>query len=203
MIDRVQWASFRVLWRRLGLWRALRVGMALQKAERRGEPFADLPPATDEKERGSRAQAGPAILLFRALKTTGYVQALELTSEAIEAGAIAFLSQSIGPIRREELEALSPAEREAWVQDVGAKFPNAEVRWDEVSGEAVRFTVTSCRFVRLCHEVGAPELAPLFCKGDATFFGGVQKGVELVRPSTLASGGAHCDFNLQWIEEPE
>ena len=69
--DAIDRAAFRVLWGHLGLWRALRLGVSLQRRVDRGEPFADLPPATDAREAGSRAQAGPAVLLYRLLRERG------------------------------------------------------------------------------------------------------------------------------------
>jgi Amt family ammonium transporter len=51
-------------------------------------------------------------------------------------------------------------------------------------------------------EAGVPELAPVFCKGDARFFGTVEPDVELIRPTMIATGGARCDFTLRFAERP-
>jgi hypothetical protein len=72
------------------------------------------------------------------------------------------------------------------------------MRWDEVSDERVRLTVTRCLFPGLCEAVGATEVAPLLCQGDAVYFGEVLGTVELSRPQTLAEGGDCCPFELRW-----
>jgi hypothetical protein len=142
VLDATERAALVVLARRLGWVGALRVGLAVERARRRGEPFADLPPATDAKESGSRAQAGPAILLFRALRDrVGAEAARSITGEAVSAGAITFLRASLGPLRRAELAALDDAGRRAFAADRADRFPNATLTWDEVSAERVAFTV--------------------------------------------------------------
>ena len=56
-------------------------------------------------------------------------------------------------------------------------------------------------FVRLCREAKVPELTPVFCAVDASYFGGVEPAVSLERPTTLAQGGPCCDFRLQFVDE--
>lgn len=195
-------AAFGVLRRRFGLLRALAIGFALERRVVRGEPFAHLPPPTDDKARASRAQIGPAIVLFGLLvERYGDPTALEVTAAVVEAAAVAFLQETIGPLRRADLARLAPAERDAFVRERMARFPNADVRFEHIGADEVRFTVTACRFVRLCHAAGCPELAPLFCAGDATFFGGVEPDVVLLRETTLAVGGDRCPFVLRYADE--
>jgi hypothetical protein len=62
----------------------------------------------------------------------------------------------------------------------------------------VKFTISRCRLVELVLQAGKPELAPLFCQGDARFFGSVEPDVELLRPDTIARGGASCPFTIQF-----
>lgn len=194
-------AALRVLVEELGWFGALRVGASVQLAGLRGQPFADLPPATDRKERGSREQAGPAILLFRALtRRVGDVEALRVTGRAVEVGSIAFLSRTLGPLDRDALEAMDDAERDAWARTKADAFPNADVEWKEVGRRRVVFEVTSCRLVQLVAHAGHPELADLFCAGDARYFGEAEPGTELIRPTTIASGGDRCRFTIQATE---
>ena len=54
--------------------------------------------------------------------------------------------------------------------------------------------VVSCRFVTLCEQVGAPELAPLFCAADLAYF--VEGPIRLERPKTLAGGDDCCEFRF-------
>ena len=199
IFDRTTWAALAILRRHLGLWTALRAGLAVEKRVGAGEPFADLPPATDEKEAGSRAQLGPALVLYDELsQRVSADRARQITAEVVEIGAHIFLRQSIGRLDRAHLATLDEAGRRAYVEARIARFPNADVRVEVVEPERVRFTVTSCRFVRLCREVGMSDLAPIFCAGDASYFGGIEPDVELIRPETLALGGAACPFELRY-----
>lgn len=199
LFDPMEKAALRVLAGHLGWIRALWYGLNVRNRVRRGEPFAHLPAPLTEKEAHSRAQAGPAIVLYRRLRRAiGPEDAVGITTDAVEASALVFLQQTIGPLDRGALTAMSPDDRLAFLKDKGNRFPNATIRWEQVEAERVRFTVLDCRFVSLCAEAGHPELAPIFCKGDAEFFGGVEPGVTLIREETLAAGGRRCPFVLQW-----
>jgi hypothetical protein len=142
------------------------------------------------------------VLLLRALRDrVGAEAARAITGEAVAAGAIAFLRAALGPLRRAEIAALDDAGRRAFAADRAARFPNVTLAWDEVSPDRVAFTVTRCRLVELVAHAGHPELAPLFCAGDAAWFGGVEPGVLLDRPETIAAGGAACRFSLRFAPE--
>ena len=83
----------------------------------RGEPFRSFPKAQDWRERGSRDQAGPAIVLYRALaRRIGTQRALEVCGKVIERGAVMFLSHSVGRLQRAEIAKLSESEREAFAK---------------------------------------------------------------------------------------
>jgi len=171
-------------------------------AQARGEPFRHMPAPVDERERLCRRQVGPAVLTQRALRRwLGTERALEITREIVIAGTVIFLEHAIGPLERDEVMSQSPEEREAMVRRLGERFFNADVRWDEISDKAVRFTVERCRFPALCEAGGAPEVAPLLCLGDAVYFGEILGTVDLVRPHTLADGGDCCPFELTWRPE--
>ena len=192
----------RVLWRRLGLRATLSLGAKLEWARRRGEPFERLAPPVDEREQQSRQQIGPAILLYRALLDRGMPrdQALSLVEEVILEATLAFLGRTIGPLRRADLEALDDQERGHFVRRLGRRFFNATLRWDTVAADQVAFTVTHCHFPSLCAAAGHPELAPLFCKGDALYFGQVEPDVLLERPHTIAGGAPTCPFTLRYSD---
>ncbi len=195
-------AALAVLRARLGTPRALSLGLRLTMAKLSGAPFKDLPPATGRDEKLSRAQIGPAILLYRLLQDRGMGQAeaFALVREVVLAAGVAFMGQTLGSLTRAELQALDEAGRQAFVHERGRRFFNAELRWDEVSADAVRFTAESCRFPALCAAVGAPELAPLFCEVDEAFFGAVEAGVTFERPGTIAEGAKTCPFTLRWSD---
>lgn len=193
-----------MLRRRLGWGRALTVAVRSSRRLSRGEPFGNLPPALDPRERGSRDQAGPAVVLYEELRRVVHeAEALSIAAEVVEEAAVVFLVKTLGSLRRADLERLSPAERRRFVEERGARFPNAEPVWEEVSADRVRFTIHRCRLVELVREVGHPELAPLFCQGDARFFGTVEPDVVLDRPGTLAQGDDCCTFTLRYPRPPE
>jgi hypothetical protein len=197
------WAGLRALARRLGWRRALSLGIRLTLEQARGRPFQALPRPRDDDERKSRAQIGPAILLYRALQARGMpgLKAMELCREVVLAAGVAFLAGTVGPLRQADLAALDDAGRRAFAETRGRRFFNATVRWDRVTSSEVRFVVTACRFPALCEAAGAPELAPLFCEVDEAYFGQVERRVRLERPHTLAEGGADCPFTLRWMED--
>lgn len=197
-MDAVERASLTAMVAELGWLRALWLGLIVKWRVARGEPFAQLPPAESEAEAQSRAQIAPAIVLYRKIHAAlGSERALEVTEQVVVAGAVRFLQQTIGALGPAALEAMQPEAREAYVKERGARFFNATMRWDEISGQAVRFTVTACRFPVLCQAVGVPELAPVFCRGDAVFFGSVQEDVVLTRSQTIAEGAESCPFALR------
>lgn len=203
LIDPTQIAGARILLAEIGVLDTLRAAATIAAAERRGEPFAALGPPDNENARLSREQIGPAILLYRALLALDYERkrALEVTERAVVAGAVTFLKQTIGRIDRDEIEAMNEAERDEFARSRGEKFFNATVEWNSIDEEAVDFTVTHCKFPPLCEAVGHPELAPLFCKGDAKFFGEVEEGVELIRPHMIATGASTCPFRIQFSDD--
>jgi len=190
------WAVLRLLIGRIGWLNSVRVLGLFLRWQWSREPFGGLPPAEDDRERQSRAQIAPAILLYRALKRRAPESAWELTESVVLMEGVRFLRKSLGRLELERLQTLSPVERREFVEIRGAKFFNATLRWDEVAADRVQFTVTSCRFPPLCVAAGVPELAPMFCRVDDAYFGKVEPGVTLERPATLAGGQDHCLFKL-------
>ncbi|MGM0578655.1 MAG: L-2-amino-thiazoline-4-carboxylic acid hydrolase [Myxococcota bacterium] len=178
-------------------WRrtlALGLDVALKRG---GRPFAHLPPPEDRRERLSRAQAEPAVLLYRALlRRYARGRALEVVSEVVTAGAVQHLEKTLGDLDPAEFRRMDQASRlkrvEAWTD----RFFTATTRVDDVGPDRVSFTVTACALVRLSREAGHPELAPAFCRGDARFFASRTPPVHLERPTTLAEGGECCPFHL-------
>jgi hypothetical protein len=201
-MDAIEWSAFKTMGREIGWWKAIRLGLALRKKVKAGAPFQSLPPAKDEAEQLSRNQIGPALVLYQeAQRFFTQKEAYDLTAAVASTAAIVFLGQMIGPLTQKELSSLNDSERRAFVEERGKKFFNATMRWDKVETTDVHFTVTRCTFPTLCEAVGLAELAPIFCKGDAIFFGQVEKNVELNRPKTIAGGDSECIFQLRWIPE--
>ena len=192
-------ASLPVLLREVGLLDALRVGARVKAAVNRGEPYVGWPEPADAKERDSRAQIGAAILLYRDLsRLRGADEALRITREVVIEAACAQLRRQIGPLRREMLAQLSEDERTRFAQERGDKFVNADMVWGDISATALSFTVTRCRFPAICATAGVPELSPVFCAGDAKFFGTIEPEVELLRGTTIAEGARECGFEIRF-----
>lgn len=137
-------------------------------------------------------------MLYRELKARiDDAKALEITSGAIEAGAVAHLRKTLGNLKGDALARLEPKEREDRVRGWMDRFFTATTRLDEVSASKVSFTVTACALVRLSHAAGHPELATAFCRGDASYFSSLDPPIHLDRPTTIASGGETCPFRLR------
>lgn len=190
-----------VLIRELGLWRALVVGRAVRKAAKSGAPFDTLPPPRDRREEQSRAQIGPAVLLYRVLlESQPQAEALRICGEVAAVAGRAFLAEQLGRLRRDDVAKLDEAGREHFARTRGERFFNADLVWNRIDGEAVEFTVTHCSFPGLCAAAGAPELAPIFCEVDRRYFGTVEPDVLLDRPQTIAAGAGTCEFRLSYRE---
>jgi hypothetical protein len=171
--------------------------MASQRGQ--GEPFGHLPPPDCDEELKSRDQIGPAILLYRALQKLGKTkpEALQITQAIVVEDGIRFLRRNLGTISPAKMAQLAPSERQQFVESRGKRFFNATIRWDRIEADEVQFTVTACRFPRLCEETGVPELATAFCMVDAAYFGNVEPGVTLDRSETIAEGASTCPFILR------
>jgi hypothetical protein len=202
---KIEWAAVWPLIDRLGVFGAAVVGWKVDAAQRRGEPFATLPPPVDDGERLSRMQAAPLLLLYRVLKDRlgSDEEALDIARAAALAGGRAFLGRTLGKLDRATLSALDDEGRQRFADDKAHQFFNATLTWDHVGADEVRFTVTACHFPRLCEAAGLPEVAPLFCETDAAYFGAVEPDVILERPHTLATGGDSCPFRLFWASATE
>lgn len=192
-----------VLRRKLGLWRALSVGLELERRVGDGEPFArDLGEPSDAGEAWCREQIAPAIVLYGLLRERAGDRALEWTREVVLESAEVWMRHALGDLSIERWRSLDDAARMEFLASLTAQFRNMELADAAVAEDSAFFRVTACQFPRLCAEVGVPELAPVFCAVDAHFFGGVEKSIALDRPETLATGGEGCPFSLRWVGEP-
>lgn len=193
-------ASLRALAEELGWWRALQVGLETSNPVAMRALFEPLGPADDEREVASRQQAGPAILLYRALKRRiGQEDALRITGRVVQTGALRFLGRQLRDLDPVAFSRSAPAQREAAAQGWLDAFFTAQSRLDAVSEQEVRFTVTRCALHRAAVDTGHPELAPVFCRADAAFFAALQPPIALHRPSVLADGDESCHFQLRMM----
>ncbi len=189
--------SLRILVREIGWKNTWRVVRHMSEQKRSGEPYRTLPEADCEKERLSRKQIEPAILLYKALRVHCPQKALSVTEQVVVADGIRFLRRSLGVISPTKLATLSPDARKTFAESKAKKFFNASIRWDRIETDHIHFTVTACRFPPLCQATGVPEISPFFCAVDSQYFGSVEENVLLERSQTIASGASNCPFTLR------
>ena len=175
-------------------WRVLR---AMRSQQKQGEPFGHLPPPENERDSQSREQIGPAILLYKAIRSVAPQDAQSITQRIILADGIRFLRKTLGRLSPARLAALPPEDREQFAQVRGERFFNATIQWDRIESDRVQFTVTDCRFPPLCKAANVPEIAPIFCLVDERYFGSVEENAVLERPFTIAEGAKTCPFTLR------
>lgn len=177
----------RLLWRSLGAFGFFRTLGRLVWSKAKREPFRELGPPEDERERLSRRQTRDIIILFRALRAeVGSERALELCRELVVRAGLTFLDEMI--------PASIPDDAEALATELAGQFFNAEGDVEIEGDRVLKFNVRRCRFVEIFARVGHSELAPLFCAVDSAFFESGRRPIRLGRTKTLARGGSECDF---------
>lgn len=173
-----------------------RLAPSLAAERLQGEPWKGMPPPRDEKEKITRLEIRDAVIIYRILKREhSEAKALEVISEVVKKAAILLFDYLLDPINLEELSSLESEERQRFVQRNLERFPNAVTVLDAVTPEKVAFTVTCCHMAELCHKLKIPELAPVFCAADKSYFE-ENVGVNFRRDKTIASGDKICDFTL-------
>ncbi len=69
-----------------------------------------------------------------------------------------------------------------------------ETEWVEDSPQCLAFNMHRCFYLNVLTAYGAPELTPLFCKGDDVSFAALPPSIIWERRGTLGRGNAVCDF---------
>ena len=193
--------SLKLLFKELGILKLALLSLHMVALELKGEPFRALPQATAEGDIFSRKQIGPAIVLYKALrKLYSQERSLQISETIIIDSTLIFLRQAIGDINRKRVESMDESERQSWLSQIAAQFLNATIRWNSIGLSSLSFTITHCYFPKMCKDTGVPELAPIFCKGDAVYFGEEQEGVSLNRPHTIALGAQDCLFEMELVQ---
>ena len=191
-MDAMTRAALITLTQELGLLSTLSIGLKMLIKTLREDPMHVLDPTTEAQEQKSREQLRPAVLLYRLLlRMTPRDEALRVTALVVQSSGRAFLKSVLGDLDLKTL--IDSEEREVLLRKRLQQIPNAtfSLRFE---GDSLHFTVSACRFVGLCHALGHPELAALFCSVDDAFFGHDLQGVTLHRETTIAQGGHHCPF---------
>lgn len=189
--------GFRVLRRHLGLAGALRVGLSLARLDLTSDPFRQLAPPQGKRERLSRAQLRPVLLLDAALDARGVVSPRrgEVLREVVGSAGSAFLGSQLGALSA--WSQLAPAERRTQAEALLARFFNMEAQLVAEPVDELAFDVSFCWFAHLCHQLGRSELAGLFCAADSVFFESPETPFMLRRDETLAAGDSRCAFRIR------
>lgn len=200
-LARSEIASHTLAWRKLR--RALPVQQSLAvlwdvvRMQVRGEPFSHLGPPEDERDRLSRRQIGPAILLYRALRLrVDADQALALTREVVLAAGVVFLEALLADV--DPREADPATEPRTKLESLSERFFNAEGTLTVEDTRKARFDVSRCRFVELLDAADARILGPILCEVDASYFRQEFTTLRLHRSETRMQNAKSCDFRFDW-----
>jgi hypothetical protein len=165
----------------------------------RGEPWRHLAKPSNRKEKKSRQQAGPAIVLYKTLcENVSSEQAYLTTRHIVERGAKYFLKSQIPKIKKRRYQGAYPKDQQSFLQSIVDKFPNATVGQLHATDESFRFEVKQCAFVSLTKAAGQPQLARIFCAADGAYFDEEHPDIIFDRPTTLAEHGMPCEFKFKW-----
>lgn len=161
-----------------------------------GDPFRQIAAASSPAEASSRLQLDPLLRLRAALEGAGVdgARRLAVLDEVLRLAGGAFVRAAFPGPDAAGWAASDAVTRLTWLRSLTDRMFNAEIDGHEAGAHSVAFTVRGCWFVRLCHQVGHPELAPLFCAADDAAF--ATGPVRLERRGTLARGSTACDFRL-------
>lgn len=189
---------WRALRQELSFFQTLAVLAEVQSSKMGGRPFHELEAPTTVRDRLSRAQAGPLVLLVRAVrKRAGDDAAMRVGRVVAREGAMGFLERMVP---NHDVQTLASRPREIAEEIIG-RFFNSEGRV-RVEGETASIDITRCHFVILLERIGEPGLAPLMCEADIAFFDGKRRAIHLHRTQTLAQGAPYCDFEFR-LESPD
>ena len=157
--------------------------------------WKDLEPARNKKDKGSRAQLGDAIILYRILlKRFTPERAEDIIRNVIKNAAIQFLRGTLPLLDREEILEMDNEEKEEILTSLIEKFPNSDWEIVKTKDDEFHYRITRCRFPELLRHLDHPELNDAFCAGDLLYFQEYQPDIDISRPNTIGSGNNCCDF---------
>lgn len=193
--------AFGVLRRQLGWGRAVRAaGTLLRRGGR--DPLAHIArgdfPARDEEL--TRHQLRSAVLLDDVLREDLRLdeeERLSVLHEVVSQTGARFVARFVPDVRIEHWQRASGEERRGFLAGLAERFFNMRAARLETADTSLGFDVTRCRFVEMCHALGRPYLAPMFCAADSVRFAQPDSLVTLRRSGTLATGAPCCDFRFE------
>jgi len=196
--------AVRELRKHLGRWQVTRVLGGYLAASLR-DPLRDLDeegwPA--DREPLVRHQLRAAVRLDDAIGRVvdDEERRIEILGDVVAATGAEFIRRILPLPDPDVWHSASRDEREQFIEDATNRFFNAEVDEVYAESEMLGFDVCRCRFVHLTQALGRPYLAPMFCRADSLYFSREASPVSLERTSTLARGGARCDFRFAFRDD--
>ncbi len=195
---RIKKAAIKVLRKKLGWGKLIKVLPGLSKRQKLGEPWKGLAEPIDQKDKDSRALIGEAILLYRELlNMLTSEEAEQIIREVIIESAVMQLYSLIPKISKDQIMAMTPDARREKFCGIVEQFPNADWVMKKASEDEFEYSITRCRLVELIIEVGHPELADAFCMGDGIYFDRHQPDILLTRDTKIGSNDDTCNFNFK------
>lgn len=198
--------ALRVLARRLRGGRFLRAVVALLLRAVR-DPLRSVPPAgwPDAQETLTRHQLRPVLLMddvAREVLELDEPARMALLGEVVAETGARFVATHVPEVDRATWHAEPADERLRFAEQLGARFFNMRMQVVGADDAGLAIDVTACRFVELCHAVGRPHLARLFCEADSRHFDREGSLITLRRTGTLAMGAPRCDFRFGFKDAP-
>lgn len=191
--------AFRTLRTEVGLPKTLRILLAIATRGTFHAPLRSLPPPENEADVLTRMQLRPVVLLYDTLREDIHcdkADAVRIVHALVQRCGVVFLQWILGPFDLETWRSASGVERDSIADSLLKRMFNIRAAEPSLSGATLSFRVTDCGFVRLLAILDRPELAPLFCEVDRTFFDRPESPFRLTRTTTLANDGACCDFSF-------
>lgn len=196
--------AFRALRTEVGLPKTLRILLAVAKRGTFHDPLTSLPSPEDEADVLTRMQLRPVVLLYDTLREDLHydkADAVHIVHALVQRCGVVFLQWILAPFDIETWRSASGVERDSIADSLLKRMFNIHAAEPSVSSETLSFRVTDCGFVRMLAMLDRPELAPLFCEVDRTFFDRPESPFRLTRTTTLAEGGACCDFSFAVLQD--
>ena len=164
-----------------------------------GRPFRGVEAPRDPREAATRKELAPAVNLYHVLRERlGPRQAYQIARRVILNTSLLHLRATYPDFGESSFLNLVGGGAEEASSRLATDFPFADTEVVEISRDRAYFDVTACRIPRVLDQVGASELAPVFCEVDELYFRIYEPAVALERKETILGGGSRCTFRRTW-----
>lgn len=192
---KIKIAAAKVLLKEVNIFKLERALINMSISSKKGEPFANLEIATEQKDKDSRALIAEAILLYRELdKIFEKAESERIIRKVIIEAAIAQLRCLIPVLKEEDLRNMTKQDRTKCYCDIVSKFPNTDWVLEKDSESEVVIKMTRCRLVEIFDALELSHLRDSCCEGDSLYFERYQKSIDFCRDSTIGAGCENCMF---------